>query len=195
MKTHFEHKIVIVELLGMGRVKRISYYGIIILIFMGMIGGSLFANIYWVDNVGKLGVFDLNYVEKMQQMRILWKDLFRYIVCERVKVWLFVLLLSYTCFGGILRWGCIGFLGALWGFEGSCFVMTHGIKGLFYFTILCLITQGIYAFSLVWSMQNSRRKERSVPEQIGMVLMIPLLLIILSSLLEAIVNLSFLKIL
>lgn len=192
----------------MRSLKRFSFISYVILM-IGIIGGSLFANIYCMDDVSKWGVFDLLYLEKMQRIHVVWTDLFRYVCGQRMKLWGLVLLLKFTMLKELLAPILIMGLGFFWGMEVSCYVAIHGIKGIGYFFILCLITQGIYGWGLLISVRGISRKNDTTQsygiiqgkKQLILVqgkiphIVVAGVLIIFSAMLESLINVYFLKLL
>lgn len=117
------------------------------MVLAGLITGSLFANIYCNDNVSELGVFQFDFIEKMQSMNVQGSALFQYVLTERLKLWGVVGILALTGLNRLVMILCPLAFGFMTGTACSMLVMVYGIKGVFYFGYLCLICQSIYLMS------------------------------------------------
>lgn len=118
-------------------------------ILAGLIAGSLFANIYCKDNVGELGVFQFDFIEKMQSMNVQSGELFQYVLLERLKWWLGIGVLALTSVNSVIMVLYPLVFGFSTGTACSMMVMVYGIKGVLYFGYLCLIAQCFYLASAV----------------------------------------------
>lgn len=118
-------------------------------VLAGLIAGSLFANIYCNDNVSELGVFHLDFIEKMQSMNVQGGALFWYVLSERLKWWAVVGVLALTGLNHLVMIFYPLVFGFMTGTACSMLVMVYGMKGVFYFGYLCLIVQCIYFVSAV----------------------------------------------
>lgn len=182
-------------MIGMGKVlrNRNQISGLVLLV--GLVAGSLFANIYCKDNVSELGVFSYDFMDKMQGMNIKGAELFRYVLMERLKFWGLFFLLSFSGIGMMLYFAYMAVFGFLMGITCSFMVMMHGAMGMVYFLVLCLISQMILLISVLVAMVvgiGQQKHQLSVRQMVLMAL-VSLLLLFLSALVETALNLNFMK--
>lgn len=179
-----------------------NIYIIETLLVLGVILGSLYANICCTKNVGIQGVFDFNFIEKMQQMNISQKELFNYIIVQRIKLWLVLLVLTLSFIKGMVMYGYSIFTGFMAGIIGSGIVMSHGLKGVYIFAMVNVISQAILfganvvLIILVINIQNSQSiygnqngKIKANKVITGMLwIILSLILVVLSAYLESVFN-------
>ena len=167
-----------------------------LLVFISLTAGSLFANIYCSENVSELGAFNYDYIEKMQSMNINGRDLFQYVLTERLKVWGLLFLLSFTSIAGLIHLGYILSFGFLLGLTCSTMVMIHGFMGTIYFFFLCLISQMLYLGAVMAGMYGGmqRKKSKTGGNRIIFLVLTALVLLCFSAFAETALNLYFVKI-
>lgn len=188
-------RMIIINMAGMGKVKQFDFRIIGLFLFIGLIAGSLFANIYCSDNVSELGVFNYEFIEKMQNMNIESQKLFQYVLMERMKIWLLLFLLAFTGIGGLIYFAYILSFGFMLGLSCSTMVMIHGFMGTIYFSFLCLISQLIYFGAVMTGMFAGigyHRRKGGFPNII-LIVLTAVLLLVLSAFTETIFNLYFIK--
>ena len=163
---------------------------IIVFLFMaGLLAGSLFANAFCNEDAGRLGAFNLSYIEKMQGMNIPLGGLFEYVLKERLKEFILILILSFTALSVMLvPLMSIGF-GFVMGITCSMMVMVHGINGTLYFLILCLLSHTIMFISEIFVVNGVRM--RRIP--LYFYIVSGLLAVGISAFLEALIHLNFVR--
>ncbi|MCM1468322.1 MAG: hypothetical protein NC086_09250 [Alistipes sp.] len=129
--------------------KQFNFRIVGLVILAGLVAGSLFANIYCNDHVSELGVFQFDFIEKMQRMNVQGGDLFRYVLSVRLKWWLGIGVLALTSVNGVIVFLYPLAFGFSVGTVCSMTVMVYGIKGVLYFAYLCLAAQCFYLVSAV----------------------------------------------
>ncbi len=140
----------------MGELKEKYFRSVVLLGLTGVITGSLFANIYCSDNVGEWGVFNYSFIEKMQGIDFDKKELFEYVMWERLKLWGVFFLLSFTKLRMILEPIFILFWGFFSGLTCSTTVMEFGLKGVLYYLLLALVAQLFLVMSIICAMQYGK---------------------------------------
>lgn len=129
--------------------KQINLRMLGLIVLAGLIAGSLFANIYCKDNVGELGVFQFDFIEKMQNMNVRGGELFQYVLSQRLKWWIGIGVLALTSVNGVIMLLYPLIFGFSAGTACSMTVMVYGAKGVLYFGYLCLTAQSFYFVSAV----------------------------------------------
>lgn len=175
--------------------KQFNFHMAGLLLFISLIAGSLFANIYCSDNVSELGVFNYEFMEKMRSMNIDGRNLFQYILMERAKLWALLFLLAFTSIGSVIYILYILIFGFMIGLICSAMVMIYGFLGTIYFAFLCLISQVIYFGAVFVGMFAGieYRRKRKGGNKLVFLLLLALFLLVLSAGAETMFNLSFIK--
>lgn len=132
--------------------KQVNFKILGLVMLAGLIAGSLFANIYCKENVSELGVFQFDFIEKMQRMNVQGGELFRYVLSERMKWWLAIGVLALTSVNAVIVFIYPLMFGFSTGTACSMMVMVYGIKGVLYFGYLCLIAQCFYCASVLFEL-------------------------------------------
>lgn len=175
--------------------KQFNFRMIGLLLLISLTAGSLFANIYCSDNVSELGVFNYEFIEKMQNMNIDGQKLFQYVLMERIKLWTLLFLLAFTSIGSVIYVMFILGFGFMMGLICSVMVMSHGFLGTIYFSFLCLISQMIYFAAVFVGMFAGIecRKQKKGGNRMIFLLFLSLVFLFFSACVETIFNLCFVK--
>lgn len=161
----------------------------VFLFVAGLLAGSLFANTFCNEDAGRLGAFNLSYIEKMQAMSIPLNGLFEYVLKERLKEFILICILSFTALSVMLiPLMSMGF-GFVMGITCSMMVMVHGINGTLYFLVLCLLSHTIMFFSEIFVVNGVR--VRKVP--LYFYIVSGLIAVGISAFLEAYIHLNFVR--
>lgn len=176
--------------------KQVNFKVLGLVVLAGLIAGSLFANIYCKENVSELGVFQFDFIEKMQRMNVQGGELFRYVLAERMKWWLAIGVLALTSVNAVIVFLYPLMFGFSTGTACSMMVMLYGIKGVLYFGYLCLIAQCFYYASVIIELYaGSLMRSRRITTVKGMaVVVLALVLTGVGAALETGVYMSFARI-
>lgn len=140
----------------MGELKENNFRFAVMSCLIGVIAGSLFANIYCSNNVGEWGVFNYSFIEKMQSIHLDAKVLFRYIIWERIKVLGLFFALSFTGMRNLFE----KMFGIMWGFFSgvvcSIIIMGFGTKGIVYYFLMICVAQMLFAMSVICAMRYGK---------------------------------------
>lgn len=167
-----------------------------LVVLAGLIAGSLFANIYCKENVSELGVFQFDFIEKMQRMNVQGGELFRYVLAERMKWWLAIGVLALTSVNTVIVFLYPLLFGFSTGTACSMMVMVYGIKGVLYFGYLCLIAQCFYYASVIFELYagSETRNRRGMTVKGIIFVVLSLVIIGVGAALETGVYISFARI-
>jgi hypothetical protein len=170
-----------------------NIYVLEFLIILGLFLGSLFINIYYSKNIGIQKVFDYDFIEKMQRMNIDGKELFNYIFIQRLKIWVILLILSISFAGHMIPYLYSIAAGFMAGLTCSCIVMSHGLKGILIFAVVCMLPHIMVFFGniiMIYTVINSQKRTISLVKMLP-ILMFSQFFILVSAFLESSFNLVF----
>lgn len=172
-----------------------KYYILVIIFILGLISGSLFANLYYGAEISKLGVFDYSFIEKMQRLDLQFNSMFSYVATQRLKIWLLTTCLSLTFMGIIVYYGTVAVSGFLMGVLSSAIVAIHGIPGILYYLFLCMIPQIIFLVGMMIGIHNGiairQKKFREALFKSVLFYLMSLAVVAISCLAETVIYLNF----
>lgn len=125
---------------------------------IGFLIGILFVNFYNGTFFLEEGIFGNTSINRLKYLDVDNGLLFRYVVCKRLKNFLFIGLLSATCFGIAATYACIVWQGLLTGMIITAAVIRFGMKGILLILSVFFPHQFLLfpasIMMLYWSYQN-----------------------------------------
>lgn len=125
--------------------KQIQLAGVVFLI--SMILASLFVN-GSTELFDKWGIFDYAFVKKCSQVDMAKKELFQYILWNKVKLWgIFVILMFSQIHYAVYLVYTAG-LGCVLGVGNTIMILRYGMRGIWYFTLVLLLPAVFWQLSV-----------------------------------------------
>lgn len=114
-----------------------------VLFVISFLTGTILMNFFSSTLLSDVGIFNSTSINRLKDIEIESGRFFGYVLSKRLKDYLFLGLLSTTCFGVVAVYGAIMWQGALTGMILSAAVMRFGLKGIL------LILAGIFPHQLI----------------------------------------------
>ena len=101
----------------------------LLVLFMGVLAGTFFANCYGQDNIDAWGLYNKDYLEMMSMVSLNYRQLWWYVAVDRAKLAALLMLCIMTSVREILMLVITGFGGLELGIMVSMSAMQYGMAG------------------------------------------------------------------
>ena len=169
----------------------------LIILFLGMISGTLFANFYGTNHISDWGIFDNVYMEKYNTITINYPTLWKYVAQDRIRDIIFLSIISLTSISVSIFMLYLFYIGIGIGLVVSMATMQYGIFGLWIYVVSIFpqyIFYGLAFYIIANNLVKNKKQESKKPNYRFVVsIIISCLLVLLGTCTEAFINPSFMK--
>ena len=107
----------------------------LIILFLGMLSGTLFANFFGTNHISDWGIFDNVYMEKYNTITINYPTLWKYVAQDRIRDIIFLSIISLTSISVSIFMLYLFYIGIGIGLVVSMATMQYGIFGLWIYVV------------------------------------------------------------
>ncbi|MGN0408617.1 MAG: hypothetical protein ACI4EJ_10175 [Bacteroides sp.] len=123
----------------------------LLILYVGVIAGTFFANIFGRENINSWGLYNNEYLEMMTAVSFDYRQLFGYVALERAKLFGLMLLCGLTSVSTVCMLGFMLLGGFEFGIMVSMAVMQYGGAGVI-LVLVSLFPQWIFYIAAVMLM-------------------------------------------
>ena len=169
----------------------------LIILFLGMISGTLFANFFGTKHINDWGIFDGVYMEKYNTITINYPTLWKYVAQDRIRDIVFLSIISLTSISISIFLIYLFYIGIGIGLVVSMATMQYGIFGLWLYVVSIFpqyIFYGVAFYIIANNLVKSKKNETKKPNyRLVATIIISCLLVLIGTCTEAFINPSFMK--
>ena len=169
----------------------------VIVLFLGIVAGSIFANVFGTTHINDWGIFDGEYLEKYTSISVNNGDLWKYVVKDRLRDYLFLCIISLTSISISMLMLYLFYIGMGAGLIISMASMQYGIYGIWLYIVSVFPHYIFYTIAMIvlinWKFTpNDFRRIRGTRQ--GMLALVcTCVLVIVGTYLEAYINPTLIK--
>lgn len=169
----------------------------LIVLFLGIISGTLFANFLGTKHISDWGIFDVAYMEKYSTITIDYPKLWQYVAEDRLRDIIFLCIISLTAISISIFMLYLFYIGIGIGLVISMATMQYGIFGLWIYVVSIFPHYIFYGLALYLIGKNLTKKSnfhvKKDNYRLAMYIFISFLLVLIGSCTEAFINPGFMK--
>lgn len=169
----------------------------LIVLFIGLISGTLFANFFGTKHISDWGIFNGAYMEKYSTISINYTTLWKYVAEDRIRDIIFISIISLTSISVSIFLLYLFYIGMGIGLVISMATMQYGLFGVWIY-VVSIFPQYIFYGLALYFIANNLTKHKKIDSKngnykIAASIFISCLLVLIGTCTEAFINPGFMK--